>query len=67
MRKNIKNITERMKKLKAQLKQAEMNFYAELGRSFEKELQNENCTVESLQKIHNELKEKYGMEVKEVK
>lgn len=59
-KKDIKKIAERLKKMKEQLKFIEKNFYIELGRAFEKEINKESCDVESLKKIYIEIKEKYG-------
>lgn len=60
MRKNVKSIQEKMKMLEKVLKETKRDFYTELGREVEKEIQAGNSN-EKVKEIYEKLKEKYGI------
>lgn len=60
MRKNVKSIQEKLKYLERVLKEAQRDFYVELGKSIEKEIQSGNAD-EKVKEIYESLRKKYGI------
>lgn len=60
-KKNAKKLKEQMKKLRAQMRQIERDFYVAFGKQMEKEIRSENCTVESIKNLYKNLKQEYGL------
>ncbi|MEJ5226844.1 hypothetical protein [Thermodesulfovibrio sp.] len=60
MKKNVKSIQEKMKMLEKVLKETKRDFYTELGREVEKEIQAGNSNGK-MKEIYEKLKEKYGI------
>lgn len=60
-KRNIKKIKEQMKKLQAQMRQAERDFYTTFGMEVEKKIQSNDITVEDIKGLYEKLKQEYGL------
>lgn len=61
MKKNVARIVEKIKRLEEMKKELEIAFYAQVGRSILKKINQEGVTIDELKNEINQLKKEWGV------